>query len=410
MQAKTIKFWTLLAAAMIISSLMVASLSFGQEMPAPGTTIDKSNYKKYPHLFPEEFLPAFEDGWGLIPPVHANVIASKPISIPKEWLAFSAKNKGKYGLDAQGNLTGGYNREGLPFPDLQRNDKDFATKLMWNFDSRYMFDENIDHARGASFEKRRGEDLRWNNAYLIFLYFKSRMAVSPKPDLPNPLGLYKATMVHFLNPDSIKNTINLTYRYVDPNKPDDTYLYLPSMRRVLRAEAGQRSTPLLGNIAALDDLWGFDGRIPEFTYTIVKEQKVLAITENTFIPKPTTWKKKDLPFPYDNYEVRDTYVIDIKPKDSKYPQSRKRIWLDKENVSNIYYIVVWDRAGKLWKAWMMPFKRHAMLGGRYPMVDGAFGVDVQFGMATYYGADVTVNDQHYTYNDFTPASLLKRGR
>ncbi|MBI5601944.1 MAG: DUF1329 domain-containing protein [Deltaproteobacteria bacterium] len=410
MHKKTLRFWTLLVAALIISGFLEASLSFGQEMPASGTTIDKSNYKKYAHLFPQEFLPAFEDGWGLMTPIHVKVIESKPIPIPKEWLALSAKNKNKYGLDAQGSLTGGYNREGLPFPDLQRSDKDFATKLMWNFDCRYQFDENLDHARGASFEKRKGEDLRWNNAHLIFLYFKSRLGVSPKPDLPNPLGLYKASMVHFLNPGSVKNTINLTYRYVDPNKSDDTYLYLPSMRRVLRAEAGQRSTPLLGNIAALDDLFGFDGRIPEFTYTVVREQKILAITENAFIPKPATWKKKELPFPYDRYEVRDTYVIDIKPKDPKYPQSKKRIWLEKENGGNIYYIVAWDRAGKIWKVWMQPFKRHAMLGDNYPVLDGAFGVDTQFGMASYYGADVTVNDQKYTYSDFTSASLLKRGR
>lgn len=410
MQRKTLKFWTLLMVILAIGSFLGASLSFGQEMPATGATIDKSNYKKYAHLFPEEFLQAFEDGWGLIPPIHVNVVGSKPIPVPKEWIALSEKNKGKYGLDAKGNLTGGYNREGLPFPDLQKNDKDFATKLMWNFDCRYILDEELDHARGASFEKRRGEDLRWNNAYLITLYFKGRLAVSPKPDLPNPLGLYKAGMVHFLNPDSIKNTITLTYRYVDPNKPDDTYLYLPSMRRVLRAEAGQRSTPLLGNIAALDDLRGFDGRIPEFTYTVVREQKVLAITENTFLPKPSAWKKKDLPFPYDNYEIRDTYVIDIKPKDPKYPQSKKRIWLDKENGGNIYYSVAWDRAGKLWKVWMLPFKRHAMLGDKFPTVGGAFGVDVQFGMATYYSADITVNDQKYTYSDFSPASLLKRGR
>ena len=59
---------------------------------------------------------------------------------------------------------------------------------------------------------------------------------------------------------------------------------------------------------------------------------------------------------------------------------------------------------------MQPFRRHALLGSKYPILDGAFGIDVQFGLATYYSADITINDQKYTYNDFTPASLLKRGR
>ena len=50
--------------AVITAVLFVAVSSFAQEMPAPGTTIDKSNYKKYMHLFPEEWAPAFEDGFG----------------------------------------------------------------------------------------------------------------------------------------------------------------------------------------------------------------------------------------------------------------------------------------------------------------------------------------------------------
>ena len=56
MQAKTLKFWTVMVTALLISGFFVVTLSFGQEMPAPGTTIDKTNYKKYAHLFPEEFL------------------------------------------------------------------------------------------------------------------------------------------------------------------------------------------------------------------------------------------------------------------------------------------------------------------------------------------------------------------
>ncbi|MBI5606462.1 MAG: DUF1329 domain-containing protein [Deltaproteobacteria bacterium] len=409
MQKKIFKFWRLLVAALALSGLLVASLSFGQEIPKPGTTIDKSNYKKYIHLFPEEFLPAFEDGWGLISPIQMKVVESKPISVPREYLALSAKNKNKYSLDTHGNLTGGYNREGFPFPDLQRNDKDFVTKFMWNYDSRYVFDEDTDHG-GNSFEKRKGEDLRWTKFQYIFCYFKDRLVVSPKPDLPNPQGIYKASLIQFLYPDSIKNTMVLVYRYVDPKKPDDSYLFLPSMRRVIRAEAGQRSIPAMGTIAAGDDVWGFDGRITEFSYKLVGEQKVLGITDNTFHPRSANWKKNDLPFPYDNYEVRDTYVIDIKPKDPKYPQSRKRIWVDKEDGSTIYYIIAWDRAGKVWKIWMQPMRRHAMLGIKYPILDGAFGIDVQFGMATYYSPEITVNDQKYTYNDFSPASLLKRGR
>ena len=403
------KLKTLILAAVLLAAFIAPA--FSQEMPAPGTVIDKNNYKKYAHLFPEEFAPAFVDGWGLFPPIHMNVVETKPRSMPKAYLDYCAKNKGKYTLDAQGFPNPAFTRDGMPFPDLKPSDKDFATKLMWNYEVRYMYDEILETGEGASFQKRRGEKLAYNRATAIELRFKNRIAVPPKPYLDNPAGVYYAFLFHYISPESIKNTITLTHRYADMKKPDDTYLYLPALRRVLRAEAGQRSTPLLGSIQALDDINGFDGRTAEFTYSFVKEQKVLAVTDDKTTAKITkTWNKDELPVVYDGYEVRDAYVIDIKPKDPKYPQSKKRVYLDKNTLSP-YYIVVWDRAGKVWKVWCMPYKQHALPDGTTTQIaSGTLGIDMQFGMATNYVADFRANKDHFTWNDVTSASLLKRAR
>lgn len=62
---KRMKTTLVLFTVSLILCLSVTSLSFGQEMPKPGEVIDKSNYKKYAHLFPEEgWLEGFENGWG----------------------------------------------------------------------------------------------------------------------------------------------------------------------------------------------------------------------------------------------------------------------------------------------------------------------------------------------------------
>ncbi len=37
-----------------------------------------------------------------------------------------------------------------------------------------------------------------------------------------------------------------SYRYLDPDKQDDSWLYLPSLRRVRRLSAAQRSDALFG--------------------------------------------------------------------------------------------------------------------------------------------------------------------
>lgn len=415
MQKKTLKRWILLVSAMVMSCLLGASLSFGQDLPLPGTTIDKSNYQQYSHLFPEEWAPAFENGFdGLLPPFKMNVAETKSYPPPKQYLEYSAKNQGKYSLDDKGSITPTYNREGLPFPDLKPGDPDFVTKLMWNYDSKYWCDEALDTGRGGSYEKRRGEPVRYNTATSFWLFFKNRMVVDPKPDLPNPEGLYKVLLFHYLKPPSIKNTITLSYRFVDQNKPDDTYLYLPSMRRVIRAEAGQRSTPILGSTQALDDFLVFDGRISEFNYSLVKEQQVLAVADSRMSVEMANEHKKAktdyLPVDTEGYEVRDVYVIDIEPKDSKYPQSKKRIYVDKETLWT-YYGIAWDRAGKVWKVWLQDTKSFAMPQGQQAVyTNGLIGCDLQFGMSTLYVPDNEVNSSSFTYNDVTPQALLKRAR
>ena len=401
------KLKTLILAAILMAAFVAPA--YAQEIPAPGTKIDKNNYKKYAHLFPEEFLPVFTDGFnGLVSPIEVNVMAPTNIGFPKAFHEYSAKNKGKYSVDASGQIVPFFPREGLPFPDLQRNDKDFLVKFMWNFDNKYTHDDMHDTSKGGSYEKRRGEPVRWNTSEILSADFRNRMFAKQKPNLTNPINLFNTMLMHFVLPDSIKNTMLLTYRYVDSKKIDDTYMYLPSMRRVLRAEAGQRSTPVQGSVSATDDFGGFLGRIPEFTYTFVKEQKVLAIIDSRFTGQVArNWKKGELPFPYEGYQVRDVYVIDVKPKDPKYPQSRKRLWIDKESLM-VPYAASWDRAGKLWKVWFNYLKtKTSPTGEKYIAMDGNFGADIQFGLANSYAADLIFNTNNYTYEDFIPSALLK---
>ena len=405
------KLKTLILAAILITIFMAPA--YAQEMPAPGTIIDKANYKKYAHLFPEEFLAAFETGWGLLQPIKIKVAPQTPVvGHPKAFLALSAKNKGKFQIDAQGNIPGFTRTVGLPFPDLDKSDKDFATKVMWNFDNRYKSDEQKDNGRGGSWEKRKGEAARVSVAESIVGFFTNRIAGDPKPNLHNPIGLYTSMVFHYILPNSVKNTITLAYRYADVKKTDDTYLYLPALRRVLRAESGQRSTPMLGSTQALDDFNCFDGRTPDFTYTLVKEQKILTIADDkSSYTIGSSWKPKgELFFISDGWEMRDTYVIDIRPKDPRYPQSRKRIWIDKESF-NPYFSVAYDRAGKLWKLWFTSRKTYSLPNGeKFVMPNSQFGIDTQFGLATNFEFDLEVNNLKLTYNDFTPAALLTRAR
>ena len=400
-------------AVLFLACFAVTASVVAQETPKPGTVIDKSNYKKYAHLFPPEFLQAFEDGWGVVKPFSIKVgpTTSKPVS--KAYLAYSAKNKGKVGLDAQGYLTN-YNFEGLPFPDLQKTDKDYATKLMWNYDMKYIYDDQH-QVLSLGWEQRKGEKLKCVTWEFIIMYFRDRMVLSPKPNLDNPINLYKAQLMHIIEPVSSKNTMTVTYRYADAKKADDTFIYLPVLRRTLRGEAGQRSTPILGSTNAVDDFGGFDGKVSEFTYKVIGEKKVLGVANNKYGTKaasPTkNWKDTSMPYAADNWEVRDVYVIEILAKDPKYPQSKKVIYLDKESGVDVYYAIAYDRAGKLWKIWNIDWQRYPMPGGEFgSSQSGMWGIDIQFGMASFYCTDQVINAGNYTYADVASNNLIKRAR
>ena len=408
------KLRTLIALMAVCIITAFVAPAFSQEMPAPGTVIDKNNFKKYAHLFPEEFAPAFLDGFGgVTQPVKVKVSSPSPtVGQPKSYLALSAKNKGKYALDAQGDIANFKRGVGLPFPDLDKNDKDFINKLMWNYDNRYKTDDNEDDGIAGSWEKRRGEPVRYNNGRTQQIFYANRLGADPKPNLPNPIGLFTSLVLQYYRPESVRNTIMLSYRYTDLKKPDDTYLYLPSMRRVLRAEAGQRSTPILGGLQALDDFDGFDGRTSDFTFTFVRDQKVLANVNDKATPNiGRDWQPKgELWWKSEGWEPRDAYVIDIRPKDAKYPQGRKRIFLDKDSLS-VLYSIAYDRAGKLWKVWNASRMVYSLPNGeKFSYMSGFFGVDLQFGMAGNFGLYPAINTGKITYNDATPASLLKRAR
>ena len=160
----------------------------------------------------------------------------------------------------------------------------------------------------------------------------------------------------------------------------------------------------------------FDGNVPEFKCTYVGEQKILAVTDNAKnIQTIQTAEKrgiKDMPYPQDNWEVKDVYVIDVMSKDPKYPQSKKRLYIDKENVYNCYYAIAWDRAGKLWKIYMMATAQAPLKGNeKVSVASNHFSLDLQFGVANnWHWYDDKVNGNKFTYADFTPAALIAGGR
>lgn len=398
----------------LILCMSVISASAADEMPEPGTVIDKNNYQKFKHLFPPEALAGFESGWGGLYSLPSyEVVETTADPVPNIYREFSKKNNGKYTIAEDGAIAGGYDHLGIPFPELTSDDPKFANKLMWNFNYRYYFDDYTEHV--GSWMKRKGEPTFFTDQDPhYFVSFYNRMFDDPKPIYETPENLFKGAVLVYTYPQVLRYQAVLSWRYVDWYKADETFIYLPKMRRVLRGEAGQRATPLAGSLMSLDDLLVFDGRIQEFTYKYIGETKVLGVVNN--IPNRDRINKlkikDELPWPNLNWQVKSVYIIDQIPKDPKYPQSRRRVYMDKENPQLNYWCVTWDRAGKPWKIFITLYRGFELANGEIThYLSGQPIVDLQSNTAAYvHWVEQSLNGNNFQYEDITAAALLMIGR
>lgn len=413
MQKRTTRMRTGLAVFCLLLCMCFAIPAFAQQaLPSAGTVIDKSNIDTYKHLFPEEFLEAFTTGWELVEPLSLTVKDPVDNPVPKPFLDASERNHGKYSLDADGYIVGGDYADitGYPFPDLSPEDDDFVQKFMWNLDYRYNSDDG--DSIFTNYQKRRGAATNISVVESTTVNFQGRMYDDPKPLYKTKTNLRSVQLLNVVYPPVQKNFLTLLVRYIDQKADDTTYVYLPSMRRVLRGEAGQRSTPINSSTQAPDDFnGGFAGRIPEFNYKLIEEKKMVVLGDAKL--GYTEMKNKtfeNIPIEKDNWMVKDVYVIDIVPKDQKYPQGRKRIWVDKETYWP-YYAAAWDRAGALWKIWQTAACVQPLASGdTVPYFKGMLGMDIQLGYAVQMFSDWGLNGNGLTEADVSTSAMRKIAR
>ena len=108
----------------------------------------------------------------------------------------------------------------------------------------------------------------------------------------------------------------------------------------------------------------------------------------------------------------DAYVIDVFAKDPVYPQSRKRLYISKDNLQP-YYAIAWDRAGKLWKIFTLGVTPFHIPGDDPISVDSeTFAVDVQFGISNLlpFNSTKRFNKGGSTREDFAPSALIRLAR
>ena len=318
------------------------------EIIRDGDVIDSGNIERYKEYFPEYMGRYVKDGWGFEKPVVIHVAKHEKLPVMAPYLEASKNNVGKVTLKPDGTLAG--HNVGFPFPDPDEPNK--ALKIMWNQYFRPIPDDYKIPENFLMFSKRKGGSVNVVRATYDNLKFSGRTMVEPLPELQNPKGLFWSTILNFKSPPN-KDMATLTWRYKDPQKHDDMWTYIPTLRRTLRMVSSERANPIQGTPMSWDDIFGFDGKILQFDYQLKAEQKVFALVhmKKTADELPNQiWEHPIIYGQDEPYELVDTYVIEIKSKDPRYPESRRLVWVLKETFW-VIYAETFDKGNKFWKGY-----------------------------------------------------------
>ena len=71
----------------------------------------------------------------------------------------------------------------------------------------------------------------------------------------------KAGFYPLIEPFDLKGVGSVAFRYKDSSRQDDTWLYVPTIRRVRRMSSAQRSDALFGQDIDMDSFGGYAGQI-----------------------------------------------------------------------------------------------------------------------------------------------------
>ncbi len=352
----------------LVACLVLAGHAFAAEKTADdvapgipfkeGDVIDFASAEKLKDFLPPEFWENreyfFFEGMQLqVGPLFASYPPAP------EYAAMSEKFKGQAKIGQDGALAN--YTAGLPFPAIDcAGDPEAGTKIIWNFAKRWEGDGS--RSKWSYTYWDRGEQLPlYYEGTAKFINLTNRVeekyVESGYTLFPNEKRM-QVSGVEVDAPFDARGILILTYRYTSADGPlkeaknDDTWVYVPDLRRVRRISTAQRTDSVQGTDFTRDDLRSFDGIVPQYTWKCLGEKDVIAPynTRSLAFPYGDTYNFGPYGFSFANdlWETRHAYVIRFDPRNEDHPYHHKDLYIDADTFEPLYSFA-YDRKKELWK-------------------------------------------------------------
>jgi hypothetical protein len=278
------------------------------------------------------------------------------------YAAASEKFKGQAKIGEDGALEN--YKSGQPFDAASldcKGDPNAGVKIIWNFLRAW----NGDGARST------WSYTYWDRGEQLPLYYEGTAKVISLTNRVEPEYLEQNDGDVFPNekrnsafgievdaPFDARGILVLTYRYKTADGPlkqaknDDTWVYVPDLRRVRRISSAQRTDSVQGTDFTMDDLRSFAGIPPQYEWKCLGDATVIAPMNTKSLAYPYTDSYNFGPYGFsyasDRWEVRNAWIVRFDPRNEDHPYHHKDIYIDKETFEPLYSFA-YDRKKELWK-------------------------------------------------------------
>ena len=340
----------------------------------PGDTVTSSNASKVESLVSPGNYILVQHG------MQMNIVPSEKLEWPPPYTSATEKYHAQVKLLPDGSLQNYV--AGQPFPLLDPNDPEMATKIMWDYSFRPLYSDDADlrFPEISAFKPdSKGEPVGYFTVgHLAFYNNIGRIEVPPVPTDSDGAASgirYRFGFYPFLEPATLRGYGLIRYRHIDPKTEDHTWTFNPLSRRIKRqsvetltdaigmitgfsggggggamgAAGPGGAAPALASTMDPDSFFGFSGKEGDYSFKYVGDKNMLACVHAKNSP--------EVPCPYDggtticpeNWEMRHLYVVeaDAKPG-SNFSISKRILYIDAEG----WFITAsdqYDRQGSLWK-------------------------------------------------------------
>jgi len=333
----------------------------------PGDTLTQENWQQAKNLLPEGILPRFQDG------SYQAKISTLPATMTwgSKFKSATEANADKFEVDAAGSLTEKTTKVvppflyGYPFPQIDAKDPQAASKVVYNFSYALMQADDVDRSSSLHWV---GPTTPQNSIeFQTQLLFHGSRFSGP---LANPDMTLRKGIIAGIAPAEVYGVMILEWVYLDPQRWNSLWIYVPEVRKVRQLPPSDGSDSLFGSDLAHDDPYLFSGKVQYFNWKLVGAQDALVPYVSTD-PKPLHRESKGYGLeeqkdpPVMGWEKegwrgkawwpttiqlvkRPVWVIEATAKDPKYAYGRQVLWIDRE-LYVAYYKEAYNRAGQLWR-------------------------------------------------------------